>query len=314
MPPAWVKAPPTYSVPLALIIPSSRLQLVDPYTLLGADGKPIIERWRVQLLSSARDLLEAACDRPATPRTAPAAAASAALLAVGDPDCGGVAGVCPEIAAASAAPPGAPAEATRIATRFAAEPARSATLLLGAQASERAVKQALAGKRYLHFATHGYYCERLGGLASLVREDLRVDPLLLCGLLLAPGPAGDREDGVFTAQEVVGGDLRAADWVVLSACSSGLGREVPGEGLFGLRRAFEMAGARTVVMALWNVQDDTTRRLMERLYAYRLQDGLPAVSALRRAALELLEAARARYHRLHPALWGGFVVEGGNGR
>jgi CHAT domain-containing protein len=97
--------------------------------------------------------------------------------------------------------------------------------------------------------------------------------------------------------------------VVLSACDTGLGRFVPGEGTFGLRRAFEIAGARTVVTTLSQVADSRTTSLMLDLYKRRLS-GQSTVDAVRMAQLERLRDQRRRYNRVHPSLWGGIIAEG----
>jgi CHAT domain-containing protein len=138
-------------------------------------------------------------------------------------------------------------------------------------------------------------------------EEGSIDPLIMTGLVFAPVPGKD--DGLLTAQEVTCLDFRAVDWVVLSACGSGLGKVVRGEGMFGLRRAFEIAGARTVVMALWRLDDKVTRRLMEQIYTRKIA-GASTIDAIREAQLARLAECRHRLNRLHPALWGGIVAEG----
>ena len=99
------------------------------------------------------------------------------------------------------------------------------------------------------------------------------NPLLLSGLALAGAnrraTSGDGEDGILTAEEVGALDLGGVEWAVLSACDTGLGEIRAGEGVFGLRRAFQVAGVRTVIMSLWSVQDEANvadaRALRERL-------------------------------------------------
>ena len=97
------------------------------------------------------------------------------------------------------------------------------------------------------------------------------NPLLLSGLALAganrraaAGP--DEDDGILTAEEVASLNLQGTEWAVLSACDTGLGEIKAGEGVFGLRRAFQIAGARTVIMSLWSVDDRATRPWMRALY------------------------------------------------
>ena len=103
------------------------------------------------------------------------------------------------------------------------------------------------------------------------------NPLLLSGLALAGANRRqvatlDEEDGILTAEEVASLDFNGVEWAVLSACNTGLGRVRPGEGVLGLRRAFQIAGARTVIMSLWSVKTIATRLWMRALYEGRLKD------------------------------------------
>lgn len=155
-------------------------------------------------------------------------------------------------------------------------------------ANEESFK-ALSGTRQgiLHLATHGFYwpdetaqqTDYFYRRMLLSPEDEHqpptIDPLDRCGLLLAGANTAlqghsDRlsvgvQDGVLTAKEISLMDLRGTDIVVLSACETGLG-DVTGEGVFGLQRAFKMAGAQTILMALWKVNDEATRMLMTAFY------------------------------------------------
>ena len=101
------------------------------------------------------------------------------------------------------------------------------------------------------------------------------------------------DEGILTALEVSGLDLHATDLVVLSACETALGRVAVGQGVYGLRRAFVLAGAHNLVMSLWQVNDKITRDLMERFYqAYGA--GRSASEALRSAQLETIAFLRSR--------------------
>ncbi len=97
---------------------------------------------------------------------------------------------------------------------------------------------------------------------------------------------------------------------MLSACESGLGTMAAGEGVFGLRRAFRIAGARTVVMGLWAVDDEQARRWMLALDHARLVDGQTTASAVRSASLELLRRQRSHGWSTHPFSGGAFVAAG----
>jgi CHAT domain-containing protein len=181
--------------------------------------------------------------------------------------------------------------------------------------------------RILHLATHGFFLENqkhdpnreAGGFGLFGTEGptgrltgpLPENPLLRSGLGLAGvntwlaggSPPAEAEDGILTAEDVTGLDLLDTELVVLSACETGLGEVRVGEGVFGLRRAFVLAGARTLVMSLWKVPDEQTRELMEEFYR-RLLAGAPRADALREAQL----AIRAKHP--HPYFWGAFICQG----
>src|SRR5436190_23854216 len=97
----------------------------------------------------------------------------------------------------------------------------------------------------------------------------------------------ESEDGILTSEEIATLDLRGVDWVVLSACESGIGRIQSGEGVLGLRRAFQVAGVRTLITSLWKVEDDVTKEWMRHLYEGRLR-GLSTSEAVRDAGLAVL--------------------------
>jgi CHAT domain-containing protein len=132
-----------------------------------------------------------------------------------------------------------------------------------------------------------------------------------CGLALAGAnawiqnvdPPADAEDGLLTAEDVSSLDLLNTELVVLSACGTGLGEIRTGEGVFGLRRAFVLAGAKTLVMSLWRVPDDPTREFMEELYRHLLA-GRGRADALRETQL----AMKMKYP--DPYYWGSFICQG----
>ena len=200
----------------------------------------------------------------------------------------------------------------------------AAVQLTGTAASESAFKQQAAGKRVLHLATHGFF---LGGNCVSALEASRKpgeeglfsptgeNPLLLSGFALAganqrqaAGPG--EEDGILTAEEIATLDLSGVEWAVLSACDTGVGEVRAGEGVLGLRRAFQVAGARTLIMSLWPVEDQLTRDWMRRLYRARLLLGLTTIDAVHQANLSTLRQRRARGQSTHPFYWAGFVAAG----
>ncbi len=163
---------------------------------------------------------------------------------------------------------------------------------LGFQADRELVESGLlGGYRIVHFATHGLLHPVHPGLSGVVLSLLDED--------------GRPQDGFLRAHEVAALDL-PADLVVLSACRTGLGREVRGEGLVGLTQAFFQAGARRVVVSLWSVNDGATAELMARFYRHLLEDRLPPAAALRRAQLAIL--AEERWEA--PYFWAPFSLSG----
>jgi CHAT domain-containing protein/predicted negative regulator of RcsB-dependent stress response len=145
--------------------------------------------------------------------------------------------------------------------------------------------------RIVHFATHGfvdYEHPELSGLVfSMVDEK------------------GNPQDGFLRMHDIYNLKL-PVDLVVLSACNTGLGREIKGEGLIGLTRGFMYAGARGVVASLWKVDDDATAELMKHFYAAMFQKGLTPAAALRDAQLAL----RSRKRWESPYYWAAFVIQG----
>jgi tetratricopeptide (TPR) repeat protein/CHAT domain-containing protein len=206
-------------------------------------------------------------------------------------------------------------------------------LLLGSSATEQAFKQLSAGHRVLHIATHGFFFDTpcgpgragtraVGGLATSTSPGPRTrkrptpeNPLLLSGLALAGANrrvrmASDDEDGILTADEVASLNLRGVEWAVLSACDTGLGTISAGEGVLGLRRAFQIAGVKTVMMSLWPVGDRTAGRWTELLYRARLDAGLDSASSAWLATKQLLEQRRLSRLSTNPFYWAAFVAAG----
>ncbi|RKH64863.1 CHAT domain-containing protein [Corallococcus interemptor] len=186
-----------------------------------------------------------------------------------------------------------------------------AQLFLGPEATrERLLRLPTPG--ILHLATHGFFLGdvpgdaasraviHFGALADEPPLPPAMDPLLRSGLVFAGARSGGE---LVTALELAGLDLWGTQLVVLSACDTGRGDIQLGQGVYGLQRAFLVAGAETVVTSLWKVEDETTSALMKRYY-HHLLAGLGRGEALR-------EAMRAlRQHRPHPYYWAPFIVVG----
>jgi CHAT domain-containing protein len=188
------------------------------------------------------------------------------------------------------------------------------TELRRSAAGEAAFKRDAPGKRVLHLATHGFF---LGGCPSgLDSGSVRGEnPLLLSGVALAGAnlrhtASARSEDGILTAEEIAAMDLAGVEWAVLSACETGLGELKAGEGVFGLRRAFQVAGARTVIMSLWPVDDSLTRQWMTTLYSERFLRHRGTAEAVRDADLSVLRRLRSANRSTHPFYWAAFVAAG----
>ena len=170
----------------------------------------------------------------------------------------------------------------------------------------------------LHIATHGYFMgdlddsdqERVFGVD---KEKAIQNPLLRSGLLFSGATNSlnfdfsseqSDENGILTAFEVSNMDLRGTDLVIMSACETGLGKIMNGEGVYGLQRAFQVAGAKSVIMSLWTVNDQTTQELMVSFYSKYLA-GEDVASAFNNARLEIKEKYPMPYY------WAAFKLLGG---
>jgi len=190
-------------------------------------------------------------------------------------------------------------------------------LYTGLQATEESFKQ-LSGNspELIHIATHGFFLEdkkeiSQNGFMKLMNTDssLYINPLLRSGLLFAganrawtnddilPGI----EDGILTAEEISHLDLSKTKLVVLSACDTGLGEVQNSEGVFGLQRAFKLAGAETLVMSLWKVDDKTTSQFMLAFYR-NLLAGKGKLESFRIAQKQIREQQKNPYY------WAAFVM------
>jgi CHAT domain-containing protein len=149
----------------------------------------------------------------------------------------------------------------------------------------------LSQYRYVHFATHGYVDAARAGLSAIVLSMI--------------DEQGNAQDGFVRTHDIYNLKL-PAELVVLSACETGLGKEVKGEGIEGLTRAFMYAGARRVIVSLWNVNDKATAALMRSLYTGMLRSNKTPAAALRAAQIEML---RTRQWQA-PYFWAPFVMQG----
>lgn len=198
--------------------------------------------------------------------------------------------------------PGSAAEAQSVVALWQQRGGASALLLGASQADEATVKARAGEFKVLHFATHGFvFGEECHSLLS---------GLALAGANHRSAAADLEDDGVLTAGEITGLNLGGVEWAVLSACDTGLGSIATGEGVLGLQRAFRVAGAATVIMSLWPVDDDATRAWMQELYRARLIDRHNTADATRSAMQTTLAQRRQSGQSTHPFYWAGFVASG----
>lgn len=284
---AWL---PVHADARVTIIPHGALFALPFGALLDQQGRYVVERFAIHYASSGAALAEAAVPRVRSADTRPLVVADPRRLPAG------ASGVrLPSLA-------GARREAMTVASLLGSQ----VRIIVGAEASERAVRAAMPGAPTLHFATH-----------AIVRDSDPLGSHLLLGADPVAKPPADG-DGRLTASEVAGFTL-AADLVVLGACRSARG-QVSSDGIAGLTRAFMAAGAPSVIATVWDISDETTARVMTRFYeAYR--HGLSKDRALRRAQLAVLRDLRSgrirrqigattiTFHE-HPHLWAGAVLLG----
>ena len=191
-----------------------------------------------------------------------------------------------------------------------------AEVLVGTAPTPGAVRERLESATFVHLATHGFFAEgaptagaaRAGGSgkggAAASRASARRNPLVGSGLALAGANAGPA--GLVTAEELLGLDLGRARLVALSACETGRGAEVDGQGVLGLRAALAAAGAGAVLMSLWAVPDEATAALMEAFYRALWAGGLGPAEALREAQT----AVRADARFAAPLHWAAWTLAG----
>lgn len=191
-----------------------------------------------------------------------------------------------------------------------------ARVLLGRAASEDAFRRLAAGRRIIHVATHGFFADACPAWEAASDSTSPDNPLLGAGLVLAganlPIAKGSApgQDGILTADEIAAVDLSGVETAVLSGCETGVGVVRAGEGVFGLRRAFEIAGVRTLVLSLWPVTDRAARAWTTRFYESRLIDGLDAAAAAREASRGVLQARRDAGESTDPIYWAAFIAAG----
>jgi len=321
------------------IAPDGALNLVSFAGLMDDTEKYLIEKYPIHYLSSGRDLLrlkeKPPCgsgllalgdpdyDAPASARlsTKPVQAVTDTLLASASPIVRNIRSGRKELKEMKVSRlPQTRHEVELVSKRWKEESKEPVRTYFGAQACEKTFKADAPGSRVIHLATHGYFVspeylsrpQRKG--IGLSETFVGENPLLYSGLFLAGsnlhGKGADSlgaEDGILTAEEVEGMNLEGTELVVLSACETGLGEVKSGEGVYGLRRAFQMAGVRTVVSTLWPVSDQTTAELIGRLYSTK-RGNIPQL--MQKMALDRIKELRKKGQSDHPYSWGAFIALG----
>jgi CHAT domain-containing protein/tetratricopeptide (TPR) repeat protein len=184
--------------------------------------------------------------------------------------------------------------------------ARPAEVLTGPGATEAAFKREAIGKSVVHLATHGFFSAN----DCWTDPATGTSPLQLSGLVFTAEGGSPESDGVLLAEEVATLDFSAARWVVLSGCDTGLGSIQVDEGILGLRRAFRTAGAGTVIMSLWPVEDVSADAFMQSLYRARFDELRSTAASMRQAYRDALIATRRERGHAHPLYWAPFIASG----
>jgi CHAT domain-containing protein len=272
-----------------IVSPDGALNLIPFDALVDERGAFLIERYATSYVTSGRDLLRMQIPHP--PANPP--------VILANPFFGEPAG---HLVAASAY--FAPLAATGLEAQAIKDLFPEATLLVGGDATKARLQQVKA-PTILHIASHGFFRDDPSHVrASIAPAD---NPLLRSGLVLAGANAtpDGSNDGILTALEASGLDLWGTRLVTLSACDTGVGDVRNGEGVYGLRRAFVLAGAETIVMNLWPVSDYVARDMIVAYYA-GLHNGLGRADALRSAKLLTMK----RRNREHPYFWASLISSG----
>ena len=279
-----------------LIAPDHQLNLLPFSALVDESGQYLVQRFRtISHLNSGRELREVGLK---TSSRHPS-------LLVGNPHEEDEQALKQEVIVALGIPRGGnPLKHHRFPSLpYSAEEVRNikaqylpnAVVMLGADAHEAAVKQT-ESPRILHLATHGFFVD------DAIQHNIE-HPLLKSGIILAKSQ-GTKENGILTALEVAGMNLKGTELVVLSACETGKGEVIAGEGVYGLRRAFSLAGAQSQIMALWTVEDASIKRFMVQYYQQLIQSGLGRGEALNKIQQAFIESEDYK----HPYYWASLLL------
>jgi CHAT domain-containing protein len=266
--------------------------------LKDSTGKYLVDKYSIQFVGNTRDVLEVKKNETSMQKP------SSAFL-IGNPLYGKT-GLLDQL-------PGTETEVKNISKLLANYKVKTTTLV-GKDATEAKVKE-INSPSIVHIATHGYFLADLSKMetSKVLGVDIsaaKENPLLRSGVLLAGcdnvfdenyRPAPNSENGVLTAYEAMSLRLDNTDLVVLSACETGLGSVKQGEGVYGLQRAFLIAGAKSIIMSLWSVSDEATMELMTQFY-----DNYAKSGNKQQAFSDAIKGLKVKYK--DPYFWSAFVM------
>lgn len=282
---------------LVYISPDGAYNQINLNTLKRPEEDYVINRYDLVVIGNSKDLLSIKVKKPAVKKSA---------FLLGFPDY-----ATTEVSAL----PGTKVEIDGVSKVLKASGYQVAQVM-AKEATEKNIK-AIKAPALVHIATHGYFLqdagEGEGSVFGVNPESASRNPLLRSGLILAgagksiTGTGGSdvssNDNGILTAYEAMNLDLEGTNLVILSACETGLGDIKSGEGVYGLQRAFQVAGAEALIMSLWKVDDAATQMLMTNFYNNWIKLGNKQ-KAFKQAQLQLMTKYKEPYY------WGAFVMMG----
>lgn len=276
--------------------PDGLYNQINVNTLKKKDGDYIANRFDVVAIGNSKDLIALKSRKPIVKKDA---------FVLGFPDYGG----------AAVALPGTKVELESI-SKILKATGYAVTAREQKVATEANIK-AVKAPALMHIATHGFFLADTdignGNAMGVDAENAKNNPLLRSGLILAGAPDPSKQEkstdlqsndnGILTAYEAMNLNLEGTDLIVLSACETGLGEVKAGEGVYGLQRAFLVAGANALIMSLWKVDDAATQMLMTNFYTNWTKSG-NKLKAFKQAQQQLMVKYKEPYY------WGAFVMMG----
>jgi CHAT domain-containing protein len=294
----WSKVDPLLAGKKQIFIsPDGIYNQINLNTLKDKAGAYILNKYDVVIVGNSKDVLSIKGRTPATKKEA---------FLLGFPDYGG------------ANIPALPATKTELdGVNKQLKAGGYTTKQFMERGATEAILKTVKAPGLVHIATHGYFLEDVdmseGHAAGISLENAQDNPLLRSGLLLAGAATtmsgqknvdlSSNDNGVLTAYEAMNLDLSGTDLIILSACETGLGDVKAGEGVYGLQRAFLVAGANALIMSLWKVDDAATQQLMTNFYTNWIKSG-NKLAAFKLAQTQLMTKYKEPYY------WGAFVMMG----